>query len=187
MGQFPKKVLQFFFHFFLISKSNSRFKKHHDSSGSIKIPHSHLGLKTGWKPLYYGCFLLFVADFCGAYPLMHYSSLIFNEIGSLLSPNDSALVLCVWQILGSFLATLLIDRVGRKILMMISCFGEIVGYLAVAAYVYCKNHQVDFNLDMEGLEWIPLVSLSLTVFLQGLGITSIPLLYIAEVTPQKAS
>jgi MFS family permease len=118
---------------------------------------------------------------------MIYSTLIFNEIGSSLSPHASALVLYVWQIVGSFLATLLIDRVGRKILLVISCFGGIVGYLAVAAYVYCKNHQVDFNLDMEGLEWIPLVSLSLTVFLQGLGIASIALLYIAEVTPQKAS
>jgi facilitated trehalose transporter len=151
------------------------------------MPCSHLGQKIGWKPLYYGFLLLFIADFCGAYALMIYSTLIFNEIGSSLSPHASALVLYVWQIVGSFLATLLIDRVGRKILLVISCFGGIVGYLAVAAYVYCKNHQVDLSLDMEGLEWIPLVSLSLTVFLQGLGIASIALLYVAEVTPQKAS
>jgi hypothetical protein len=139
------------------------------------------GAKSCWRPIFYSFLLLLIADFCGAFAIMIYSALIFKEIGSSFSPNTSALIVFSIQIIGSYSATLLIDRAGRKILMIVSCIGGTLGYIVLASFIYSK--QIGF--DMVGLEWIPLISFSFTVFLHSLGISSIPLLYIAEISPQK--
>jgi hypothetical protein len=113
--------------------------------------------------------------------MLSYTATIFQESGSSLNPNDSAMVVGVIQIVGSYASTLLVERAGRKILMSVSCIGSTLGLLVLAIYAYCNT----LGLNVESLNWIPLVSFSFVIFIQNVGILSIPFLYLAEISPQK--
>lgn len=115
--------------------------------------------------------------------MLSYTATIFQESGSSLNPNDSAMVVGIIQIIGSYLSTLLVERAGRKILMSVSCVGSALGLLVLSVYAYCNS----LGLNVESLSWIPLVSFSFVIFIQNLGILSIPFLYLAEISPQKVT
>lgn len=51
-----------------------------------------------------------------------YTANIFAEAGSTMSPNMSAIVVGVIQLFGSYAATNLVDRAGRKVRYLISNF-----------------------------------------------------------------
>jgi hypothetical protein len=140
-------------------------------------------VKSGRKPLFYGIFLIAVEVFCGGHAMLSYTSTIFREAGSSMSPNDSSIVVAIIQIVGSYASTLLVDRAGRKILMSVSCIGSGVGLLVLSIYAYLNKT----GFDVEFLNWIPLVSFSFVIFIQNLGILSLPFLYLAEVSPQKVN
>lgn len=47
--------------------------------------------------------------------MLNYAGQIFKDSGSHLSPNLSAIVIGVIQLVGTFTPTILVDRVGRKV------------------------------------------------------------------------
>lgn len=57
--------------------------------------------------------VLFV--YSGVTPMLSYTSLIFHETGSNLSPNMSAIVIGAIQLIGTCVGTYLVERVGRKV------------------------------------------------------------------------
>jgi hypothetical protein len=54
----------------------------------------------------------------GTYALLTYASMIFNLAGSSMSPNSSAIIVGAIQVIGVGVSTLLVDRAGRKFLMV---------------------------------------------------------------------
>lgn len=54
-------------------------------------------------------------EFSGCFVLLNYSVAIFTEAGSNLSPNESAIVIGIIQILGSYVSVHLVDKAGRKV------------------------------------------------------------------------
>jgi hypothetical protein len=124
---------------------------------------------------------MWLNQFSGCFALMNYTANIFKESGSNMSPNESSIVVAFIQLLGSYAATFLVDKCGRKILMIISTLFTSFGYCAVATYSYL-NHA---GLDVSGLKWIPVLSLSLVIFVASLGILTLPFVILPEVIPQK--
>lgn len=49
------------------------------------------------------------------FTMQNYTASIFEESGSNMSPNMSAIVVGVIQLIGSYAATNLVDRAGRKV------------------------------------------------------------------------
>nr|CAD7424470.1 unnamed protein product [Timema monikensis] len=99
--------------------------------------------------------------------------------GSNLSPNLSTILTGSFLLIGVLIATFLIDKAGRKVLMIIS---DLIMFLCMAVlggYFYLKNTGV----DVENYGWVPLVSLSLHVFSLSLGVGSVPYVVIAEIFP----
>ena len=63
--------------------------------------------------------LMALNQFCGCFAMLNYTATIFAESGSNLSPNMSAIVIGVIQIIGSYISTMLVDRAGRKVKYLI--------------------------------------------------------------------
>lgn len=74
------------------------------------------------KAFIIGIVLVALNQFSGVAPMLNYTAHIFQESGSTLSPNDSAIVVGVIQVVGSVASTNLVDRAGRKVKMIILCF-----------------------------------------------------------------
>lgn len=73
------------------------------------------------KAITIGVFLMMLNQFSGCCAMLYYTATIFNESGSNLSPNSSAMVVGAITFLGSAVATCLVDRSGRKVIHKHHC------------------------------------------------------------------
>lgn len=83
----------------------------------------HVGIKyvgclvtpAAKKAIIIGLFLLWLKQFCGLTVMVFYAGHIFAASGSSISPNMAAIVIGVVQLFGTYTASLLVDRFGRKV------------------------------------------------------------------------
>lgn len=87
-----------------------------ESASKKSFKWSYLSNETGRKALTIGIILAILSRCSGCMVLMTYTANIFEEAGSSMSPNMSAIVVGVIQLIGSYAATFLVDRAGRKVL-----------------------------------------------------------------------
>ncbi|XP_055918558.1 facilitated trehalose transporter Tret1-like [Eupeodes corollae] len=127
-----------------------------------------------------GGILMGVYMLSGNFAIINYSSIIFADIGSILNPNGSSIVIGLAQILGSYSATILVDRLGRRMLMMLSTSFLCTGCAIVGAYSYLSHHN-----DLTNYQWIPLVMISFVIFSANLGVVSVSFVILVEVLPLK--
>ncbi|XP_055858511.1 facilitated trehalose transporter Tret1-like isoform X2 [Episyrphus balteatus] len=136
--------------------------------------------KRSLNALGIGSILMGVYMLSGNFAIINYSSLIFADAGSILSPNASSIIVGIAQILGSCSATILVDRLGRKFLMLLSTISLSLGCIIVGAYSYFSHHN-----DLSGYEWIPLIMISFVIFSANLGVVSVSFVILVEVLPLK--
>lgn len=67
------------------------------------------------RPFAIGCILMVAHELCGGFTMCSYASIIFAESGSKLSPTISSIIVGAIQFMGSYVSTVLVDRLGRKV------------------------------------------------------------------------
>ncbi|KAL7010872.1 hypothetical protein ACKWTF_013987 [Chironomus riparius] len=137
--------------------------------------------KASIRGLLIGVFLMAIMPFSGNMTILSYTADIFDSSGSSLSANESSIIIGCIQFIGIYIASLFVDKFGRKILMSISCLGSGLSLLLIASYSYVTSI---FEVP-SSLSWIPIVSLSLTILLNSIGISSLPFMIVTELVPQK--
>lgn len=133
------------------------------------------------KALAIGPILMVITQFTGTFTIMNYAGTIFKESGSTIDPNVSSIVLGMVQIFGSFCCIAVIDKVGRKILLVISTFGCSIGLFIMGCYSYMSKH----DYDICSLNLVPIMSLSFVIFISSVGLTPVPFIIVAEMLPLK--
>ncbi|CAD7088656.1 unnamed protein product [Hermetia illucens] len=127
-----------------------------------------------------GLGLIFLNQFSGLYAVTLYTSTIFQMSGSTLDPNASTVIFGAVQLLGTFIAAALVDRLGRRILLIASSLGTGLGSFGLATFSYFSQTQ-----DLSYLSWIAVASLSLSILLGSFGLIPLPYVVLTEVLPQK--
>lgn len=74
-----------------------------------------LETKSAIRALLLGIFLMSLGQFSGAFPIMNYTSTIFQASGSYFTPNVSSIFVSLTQMLGSCTSFLLVEKFGRKV------------------------------------------------------------------------
>nr|XP_029716911.1 facilitated trehalose transporter Tret1-like isoform X1 [Aedes albopictus] len=149
-------------------------------------PEAHItfhDLATGHarKAFLIGISLMALNQFCGCFAMLNYTASIFSESGSTLSANMSAIVIGSIQMVGSYFSTVLVERAGRKLLLIISASGIAIGQAIFAGFSYAKS----LGHNVESFDWLPLVCFSFSIFIGSVGVLTLPFLVLAEVMPQK--
>lgn len=86
------------------------------------------------------------------------------------------------NVLGAtFMATVLIDRLGRKILLYISEVAMIITLITLGTFFYYKNS----GNDVSHIGWLPLASFVIYVIGFSSGMGPIPWLMLGEILPGK--
>lgn len=160
----------------------------------------------GRKAIIIGIVLAALNHITGSYALISYTATIFKESGSMISPNESALVVGVIQLIGTFVVPVLIERSGRKvtvskigfeqfkfwqiliyfslfgkqILYIVSTIGASFGFGILGLYMMLKS----WNYDVDCINWVPITTFSFIVFVQSLGVSTLSLTVTAEVMPE---
>lgn len=116
----------------------------------------------------------------GNFTLTNYLTTIFKEAGSTLTPNQSSIVVVLVQLIASFLAMTLVDRIGRKFLLVFSAFGNSIALICSGLYTLYSDQLISYK-------WIPILTFSLAIFVQMMGITLLYTLLLNEILPKKVS
>ena len=100
-----------------IEHLKSQIQKFQNRKKSVKF--SDLIENPGRKALIIGTYLVALSHISGSFSLINYGASIFHEAGSILSSNESALIIGVIQLISASMVPLLVDRVGRKVRKMV--------------------------------------------------------------------
>ena len=120
-------------------------------------------------------------QFCGCFAMMTSTATIFKESGSNLSPNVSSIIVGGIQIIGSIFPTLLVERLGRKMMMGLSAYGASIGLSILGGYTFLKSE----GYNMESFTWIPLATFSFVIFIVNWGVMTLPFMILNEISQPK--
>lgn len=153
-----------------------------ENQNKTSMTWSDFTTKPAPKAIMIGVVLIVLNTYNGNVTLSNYTKYIFDETGSTLSTDLSAIVTAVIQLVGVFAATQLVDRLGRKLLILISCLGAMVGLIVLGIYMMLKSV---WCINVAVVNWIPLLSLSWILFITSVGIQSVVFAVITEIMPLK--
>lgn len=142
----------------------------------------NIASNPGRKALIIGVVLAISGHISGNFAIINYAGSIFEKAGSedFLSAKESAIVVGVVQLFGVVIMMSLVERLGRKILYIISMIGSILGYSAFGLYLLFR----EWDYDITAFTWIPLVSLSFVILVQSFAIGTLALSVCAEIIPE---
>ncbi|XP_070168756.1 facilitated trehalose transporter Tret1 isoform X1 [Polyergus mexicanus] len=116
-------------------------------------------------------------QFAGIFAVISYTESIFQMAGSSLSPNTSSIIVGVIMLFGSCLSTSLIEHMGRRLLLLISCMGTCVCHCVLGVFCYLQN----LKYDTSAYGWIPIVALSIFVIVYAVGMGNGPIVIMSEI------
>ena len=144
------------------------------------------------KPLLIAIGLMLVQQLSGINAVIFYTVDIFKLSGSKINENLSTIIVGVVNLLSTFIANVLIDKLGRKILLYASDIMMIVSLFALGTFFYIKeelsnldDEQNKWNSTVDAMSWLPLASLIIYVVAFSLGWGPIPWLFMGEALPAK--
>lgn len=100
---------------FLECEMNKLKSTCYSKSGDDRLKLSDFKSSEARKAMLIGMVLASLNQLCGSFAMLNYTASIFKESGSNMSPNMSAIVVGVIQLIGSYCPAILVDRAGRKV------------------------------------------------------------------------
>ncbi|XP_055839093.1 facilitated trehalose transporter Tret1 isoform X1 [Episyrphus balteatus] len=137
--------------------------------------------KSNLKPLGISLGLMFFQQLSGINAVIFYTVSIFKDAGSTIDGNVCTIIVGIVNFAATFVATMLIDRLGRKILLYISDIAMIITLFTLGGFFYCKSN----GMDVSSYGWLPLASFVIFVVGFSLGFGPIPWLMMGEILPAK--
>lgn len=119
----------------------------------------------------------------GSFLITNYASLIFEKTGTLLDLHISSIILAVVQIVAGLMSTQLGDTFGRKTTLFISLSGSAVGLFTLTVYSYLRHN----GYDVANYMWLPVICLSLIIFISNAGIIALASICAIENYPSEVS
>lgn len=107
-----------------------------------------------------------------------YATHIFEQIPNLqFSADNITITLGVVMFAGSIVSTFLSDSVGRRPLLLISCFGSLICHLCTGTYFFFLTQT---SVDVSGWSWLPPTCIVLYAGLYCSGLNPVSIAYTSE-------
>ncbi|XP_055605553.1 facilitated trehalose transporter Tret1-2 homolog [Uranotaenia lowii] len=119
--------------------------------------------------------LMFLLQMSGFSSLLFYSTSIFGEVQVTIDPELATIIAGAMQVPGTLMSSLVVDRVGRRMLLLASGSIMFVSFLVLGVYLLLLSRD-----QVDELGWLPLTTLSLYVTFYSLGFGPIPWLMLGE-------
>lgn len=115
----------------------------------------------------------------GINAVIFYSGKIFESSTSSLSATTASIIIGVVQVLATYSSTLLVDKAGRRILLLVSSTVMAVCLTALGLYFYLQSH----GHDVSSISWLPLASVAMFIIVFSMGFGPIPWIMLGELFP----
>lgn len=124
--------------------------------------------------------LMILNQFSGLFAMVSYMSDIFDLSGSSMDPDTCTIIIGSVQILGTYATTLLCDILGRRILLVASSGGVAVSLFGFGFFTFFAQWH-----DLSEWSWVPLVLMSLCIFMGNIGLVGCFFMVLVEMFPLK--
>lgn len=119
-------------------------------------------------------------QFSGITAFLFYVQIIFEKSGGLLSSAMSSILFGLVQLISSVSSSLVIDRLGRKPLLIMSCIFTAIPLVVQGSYFYIQDKT---SYDLEPYNWIPMATMLTFVITYSFGLGVIPYMMPGELFP----
>uniref|UniRef100_A0A5B7AZK8 Major facilitator superfamily (MFS) profile domain-containing protein n=1 Tax=Davidia involucrata TaxID=16924 RepID=A0A5B7AZK8_DAVIN len=155
------------------------------STSRTAIRFSDLKRRRYWFPLMIGIGLLVLQQLSGTNGVLFYSSTIFETAG-ISSSNVATLGLGAAQVVATGVATWLVDKSGRRLLLIVSSSGMTVSLLVVAVSFFLKDFVSDDSSTLYSILGIlSVIGVVGMIVSFSLGMGPIPWVIMSEILPLK--
>ena len=121
--------------------------------------------------------LMIFQQLSGINAVIFYSVDIFDAAGSTLDPKVAAIIVGVVQVVVTYIASAIVDRAGRRVLLLLSA--SIMGLcLAILGLYFCLKNKGD---DVSDIGWLPLLCVTVFIVMFSLGFGPLPWMMMGEV------
>lgn len=131
-------------------------------------------------PLMLSLTLMVLQQWSGVNAIIFYTVTIFSSANISLDEHLSSNIVGIVQLVATSLSIVLVDKAGRRILLMMSGFIMGISQAAIGAFFYLSSEG-----PVESLQWLPLTSLVLFMIGYSIGFASIPFLLMGELLPHR--
>ncbi|XP_022976379.1 sugar transporter ERD6-like 6 [Cucurbita maxima] len=135
-----------------------------------------------WLPLMIGIGLLMLQQLTGINAVLFYSSTIFAAAG-VKSSNAATCGIGAVQVIATAMTTWLVDRAGRRILLIVSTAGMTFSLLIVSVVFFLKDHTPETSNLYGILSILSVVGVVALVAFFSLGLGAIPWVIMSEILP----
>ncbi|KAF2892678.1 hypothetical protein ILUMI_13495 [Ignelater luminosus] len=130
------------------------------------------------------CFsLMFFQQATGVNAVVFYMSTIFESAGSGLDPKIATTIVGVIQVVSTFVSSLVIDRLGRRILLIGSNFFMAISGCLLGIFFTLQERELVDRQTLATLGFLPIAALSLFMIVYSMGIGPIPWMISSELFP----
>lgn len=135
-----------------------------------------------YKPMVFALLLMFFQQFSGINAVLFYQGDIFKTAAPKQNPAVLTIVVNVAQVIATIAGSLLVDRLGRRILLLGSGAGHTISLVVFGIYKYTSSKNADFQTNYA---WLALVSLVVFISSFSIGYGPIPWMMIPEFSSAK--
>ncbi|KAK4004300.1 hypothetical protein OUZ56_006040 [Daphnia magna] len=145
------------------------------------------------KPLIISMALMLFQQLSGINAIVFYSASVFQDAGCSLNNFLSSIIIAVVAMVFTMISVLLVDRFGRRKLLMISGVCMAVSLTGLGVFVYLKTASEDLSVVDETtlaepsvlseLGWLPLLFLISFIIAYSMGFCTVPQLIMGELFP----
>ncbi|CAH0395326.1 unnamed protein product [Bemisia tabaci] len=154
-----------------------------DSSSETEVIPFSIAIRSpaAVKGLIIGLGVMFFQQFSGVNAVIFYAASIFKDAGSSFSYNVSSIIVGSVCVAFTYLSTLIIDKLGRRVLLLFSSVVMTGCTCGLGVYFYALSH----NYDMSHVQIFPILSVCGFIVAFSLGFGPIPYMLISEIfSPQ---
>jgi len=110
--------------------------------------------------------IMFFKQLSGISVILGFMQTIFDATGSTIPADISSIIIGSLQVIICFAASQLVDRLGRRILLLISMVGITISLGVLGTYFHLKNN----GINVDSLFWVPVACLILYMLFYNFGI-----------------
>lgn len=137
--------------------------------------------KSSRKAIFISFALMFFQQFSGINAIIFYTGYIFKSSGVSFNENYASIVIGATQVIATFSSSLIVDKLGRKILLITSSLFMSLSIISLGVYVYLKSHQFIAEYVLAYLNFLPILCLVLFIIAFSIGFGPIPWMISGEI------
>lgn len=135
---------------------------------------------TNRKALWLSIGIFTIQQLCGSAAVVAYAQTIFSKTANTIEPHHQSIVLGCVQVATCTVSVLLVDRVGRKPLLLLSALGVGLMNGTVGTFFYFQDYQ---KANVSSVDWIPMAALIVYIVCYAIGLSTVPYVIIGEMFP----